>query len=236
MLTRENWNQFDCYLFDIDGTLLHSRDAVHYFALLHCLRRLSGKELTLEGIPVHGSTDPRIIGDAMRAAGFADAVWTSKLSTALAAMTDHVAKRRHEMRVDVLSGVHRALDYLQNRGAVLGLATGNLEAIGWLKVEAGGLKDFFSFGSFSDRHEHRRDTFRQAKWMAQERCGEQARICVVGDTPADVEASRENEMQVIAVSTGIFTREELLAAGPDLCVPSLEELLPAALGIAVASL
>jgi phosphoglycolate phosphatase len=227
MLTRESWGEFDCYLFDIDGTLLHSRDAVHYFALLHCLRGLSGQDLTLEGIPVHGSTDPRIVGDAMRAAGFADAVWKKDLPAALTAMASQVTDRRHEMRVDVLPGVLRTLELLRNRGAVLGVATGNLEAIGWLKVEAGGLREFFSFGSFSDRHEHRRDTFREAKRMGQERCGENATICVVGDTPADVQAARENAMPVIAVSTGIFSGEELRAAGADLCVPTLEELLPA---------
>lgn len=228
MLKQENWDQFDCYLFDIDGTLLHSRDAVHYFGLLHCLRGLSGKDLTLDGIPVHGSTDPRIIGDAMRAAGFGDALWKRNLSAALAAMAEHVVDRRHDMRVEVLPGVRRALEHLQGRGAVLGVATGNLEVIGWLKVEAAGLRDFFSFGAFSDRHEHRRDTFQLAQCMARERCGKDATICVVGDTPADVQAAHENGMPVIAVSTGIFSREELMAAGPDLWTSSLEELWPAA--------
>lgn len=224
MVTIENWDSFDCYLFDIDGTLLHCRDAVHYFAFLDCLRELAGRALTLEGIPVHGSTDPRIVGDAMRAAGFSDESWKPRLPAALAAMAEQVMERRHDLKVEVFPGVHRTLEHLQGRGATLGVATGNLEAIGRLKLEAAGLRDFFSFGSFSDRREYRRETFRHARLMAEEKCGEGARLCVFGDTPADVEAARENEMPVIAVSTGIFSREELMASQPSLCLDGFQDL------------
>ncbi|HET9088343.1 MAG TPA: HAD hydrolase-like protein, partial [Acidobacteriaceae bacterium] len=227
MLTIEDWDSFDCYLFDIDGTLLHCRDAVHYFAFLDCLRELAGRALSLEGIPVHGSTDPRIVGDAMRAAGFPEESWKRRLPAALATMAQQVMDRRHQLQVEVLPGVHRTLQHLQDRGAMLGVATGNLEAIGWLKLEAAGLRDFFSFGSFSDMHEHRHETFRHARVMAEERCGGRARICVLGDTPADVDAARENELPVIAVSTGIFKRKELEACRPGLCLEDLQDLWPA---------
>jgi beta-phosphoglucomutase-like phosphatase (HAD superfamily) len=35
-----NWRAFDAYLFDIDGTLLHSRDGVHYEAYLAAMEGL----------------------------------------------------------------------------------------------------------------------------------------------------------------------------------------------------
>src|ERR1700692_3966052 len=67
------WRDFDAYLFDIDGTLLNSRDAVHYHAFLSALLHLSGRALNLEGVTVQGSTDPLILLDALVLAGLAEA-------------------------------------------------------------------------------------------------------------------------------------------------------------------
>ena len=44
------WDGYDAYLFDIDGTLLHCRDAVHYFAFCNALERVAGRRMTLEGV------------------------------------------------------------------------------------------------------------------------------------------------------------------------------------------
>src|SRR5476649_2727229 len=44
-----NWRGFDAYLFDIDGTLLNSRDAVHYEAFLIAMQELYGRTVGLEG-------------------------------------------------------------------------------------------------------------------------------------------------------------------------------------------
>jgi phosphoglycolate phosphatase-like HAD superfamily hydrolase len=52
-----------------------------------------------------------------------------------------------------------------------------------------------------------------------------AKICVVGDTPADVLAARANRLPIIAVATGVYSREQLLMEEPDLCLGSFEELL-----------
>jgi phosphoglycolate phosphatase len=53
----------------------------------------------------------------------------------------------------------------------------------------------------------------------------QARVYVVGDTPADILAARANKMQVIAVATGIYEVEELLPYAPDMCISSCADLL-----------
>src|SRR6185503_10778846 len=48
------WDGFDAYLFDVDGTLLNCKDAVHFFAFRNALRTLSGRELNLDGVTAHG--------------------------------------------------------------------------------------------------------------------------------------------------------------------------------------
>src|SRR3569833_3413635 len=50
------WDEQDAYLFDIDGTLLRSRDRVHVDSFVACVQRLTGFEVTLAGIVLQGST------------------------------------------------------------------------------------------------------------------------------------------------------------------------------------
>jgi phosphoglycolate phosphatase-like HAD superfamily hydrolase len=50
-------------------------------------------------------------------------------------------------------------------------------------------------------------------------------VCVVGDTPRDIEAARANGLPVIAVATGNYSFEELAAMEPDVCTSSLAALL-----------
>ena len=65
-------------------------------------------------------------------------------------MRHAVAERRHELDLVLMPGVEEALDHLARKGALLGVATGNLEMIGWIKVEQAGLREWFRFGGFSD--------------------------------------------------------------------------------------
>jgi len=55
------WDSADAFLFDIDGTLLNSGDAVHYFAFRNAIRDVLGIEASIEGVPVHGNTDVGIL-------------------------------------------------------------------------------------------------------------------------------------------------------------------------------
>ena len=83
---------------------------------------------------------------------------------------------RQHMSVTVMPGVLSMLAYLKSRGKVLGVATGNLEQIGWLKIEIAGLRDWFSFGGFSDRHAVRSDMIANARWT--ETCRRPTSKCV----------------------------------------------------------
>jgi phosphoglycolate phosphatase-like HAD superfamily hydrolase len=55
--------------------------------------------------------------------------------------------------------------------------------------------------------------------------GADAKVCVVGDTPRDIEAARANSLPVIAVATGRYSFDELKRLGPDVCTTSLADLL-----------
>jgi len=52
-----------------------------------------------------------------------------------------------------------------------------------------------------------------------------AHVVVIGDTPLDVACAHAHGALAVAVTTGPFSREQLTAAGADLVVDSLGELV-----------
>ena len=219
------WDGQDAYLFDIDGTLLHSRDRIHYNSIASSIRSITGFEATLSGIVIHGSTDTAILRDACHQAGIPGDVIEHRFEAMLDFMCQTVSDRRHEMELALTPGVEDTLRNLAHRGALLGLATGNLERIGWIKIEEAGLRRWFRFGGFSDHFPIRCELIGAAARKAIALAGAGARVCVVGDTPRDIEAARANSLPVIAVATGHFPFEELLHYRPEVCASSLADLL-----------
>ena len=221
------WDRFDAYLFDIDGTLLNCTDAVHYFAFCDTLSWIAGRPINLEGVVAHGNTDIGILRDALARAGVADECWRPQLNAMRERMCSFVERDKNNLCANTLPGVERVLAHLREQRTVLGVATGNMEAIGKLKLGHCGLLDYFDFGGFSDFYEYRKDVFAGALQKARELAGSSATVCVVGDTPSDIQAARSNGLEMIAVATGIYSREQLLAERPQLCLTSLDALLEA---------
>jgi phosphoglycolate phosphatase-like HAD superfamily hydrolase len=226
------WDGQDAYLFDIDGTLLRSRDRVHMDSLPASVRAVMGIEVSLEGVSLAGNTDTSILREACALAGVPSEVLEPQMAAILEGMCANVAGRRHELQPILMPGVEETLKYLAERGATLGVATGNLEMIGWIKVERAGLREWFRFGGFSDRFPLRSDLVGNAAVKARELTNAQASVCVVGDTPRDIEAAHANNLPVIAVATGHFSFDELLAHNPEVCATTLADLLHATRGTA----
>lgn len=219
------WDAQDAYLFDIDGTLLRSRDRIHVNSFVESVQRVTGFEVTLSGIVLQGSTDTGILREACIQAGIPPLVLEEHTEAILEAMGKTVAEQRHALDLVRMPGVEEALRHLAKRGALLGIATGNLEMIGWIKVERAGLREWFKFGGFSDHFPIRSELIAHAASKAREMTGQDARVCVVGDTPRDIEAARANSLPVIAVATGRYGFDELLELGPKVCATSLADLL-----------
>jgi phosphoglycolate phosphatase-like HAD superfamily hydrolase len=219
------WDAQAAYLFDIDGTLLRSRDRVHFNSFATSFKRVTGFELSFNGVQLAGNTDTAILREACRQAGIPAKVIEESTEAVLDAMCHAVAEQRSQMDLIHMPGVEEALRHLAGRGAYLGIASGNLETIGWIKIEQAGLREWFKFGGFSDRFSVRSELIAQAAAKAREMTGPNASVCVVGDTPRDIEAAHANSLPVIAVATGHFGFDELLAHEPEVCTTSLAALL-----------
>jgi len=190
-----SWDTQDAYLFDIDGTLLRSRDRVHVDSFASSVHRVTGFEITLAGILLHGSTDTAILREACNQAGVPSEILEARIEAILEAMRHAVAERRHELDVVRMPGVEKTL------------------------------RQWFRFGGFSDHFPIRAELIGQAADKARELAGKGASICVVGDTPRDIEAARANFLSVIAVATGRYSFDELMEHQPEVCATSLADLL-----------
>lgn len=219
------WDAADAYLFDIDGTLLNSRDAVHYFACRNAVRAIFGVEASIEGIHVHGNTDPGILRAVLRRAGVNDAA----IDAGMAKMVEHICaeveRNREDLRPELCPSILELMAHFHQRGKLLAAASGNLETVGWLKLERARLRPMFAFGSFSFPRESRADILRHGIKLARAHLGQQAIVAVVGDTPSDIEAARAVGAPVIALATGIFSFSDLMACNPDACFACATDLL-----------
>jgi phosphoglycolate phosphatase len=154
-----HWMGADAYLFDIDGTLLVSRDGVHRNALHLAMREAYGVDTTIDGIAYHGKTDLGILRAALERAGVSSDRFEANLPAALEVVCRDVSANANRIAPTVCPAIPEVLAELKAAGKMLGLASGNLESVGWLKIEAVGLRDFFSFGCFSDHNESRAGSF-----------------------------------------------------------------------------
>jgi len=222
-----DWDRQDAYLFDIDGTVLRSRDRVHMDSFLPSILQVTGLEMSLAGVPIHGSTDTGILRDAFQLAEIPAEVLALHSDAILEAVRQNVASHRHLMDLRLMPGIEETLRHLAANGAKLGLATGNLETIGWGKIELVGLRKWFHFGGFSDQFPVRSELIGNAARQARGLTFPTASVCVVGDTPRDIEAAHANSLPVIAVATGNFDFDTLLDLGPEVCATSLADLLAA---------
>jgi len=214
----------DAYIFDIDGTLLVTKDLVHWNALHQAMLETYGVDTTIEGIQYHGKTDLSILRAALAREGICDREFEAVLPKALEVVRREVEANHRAIKPNVCPGIVQLLQQLKSKDKLLGVASGNLQTVGWHKIEAAGLRQFFTFGSFSDHLESRAEIFRNALDFVSAQLGPAARACFIGDTPADVEAARAVGAQIIAVASGVFTLDQLMACSPDLCIPHCGEI------------
>lgn len=216
---------YSAYLFDIDGTLMNVRDGTHYNAFHSALRKIYAIDSTIDGVPVHGNTDIGILRAAVRRAGLTDSEFESRVKDAVDHMCCEIERNSAAIHPELCPSILELLETLGGSGRLLGIVSGNLERIGWRKLEIAGIRKYFSFGCFSDHNELRVDIFRAGLTQICARLGESSTACVFGDTPADIQAAKQVGIPVIAVATGIYGLDDLAKHSPDTCVSCCTELL-----------
>ncbi|WIG61722.1 MAG: hypothetical protein OJF49_004470 [Ktedonobacterales bacterium] len=218
------------FLFDIDGTLLRRMPPAHRQAVCDGAAVVYGVRLGPDDLgQTAGMTDTAIAWRALRTIGIPDGEIRDGLPAFFTAAAD--AYERHvpaDLRPYAAPHATEALAWLAERGAALGLVTGNIERVAWTKLRAASMDQYFACGGFGDEAEARTDLPPLALGRARTAFGRDftpEHIYVVGDTPDDVACGVANGLRTVAVATGpVHSLAELRAAGADYAYDDLRGL------------
>jgi phosphoglycolate phosphatase len=214
-------------LFDVDGTLITSRGAGRR-AMRVAFERVFGTAGGIDQYDLRGRTDTRIVHDVMGAEGWEEARVRERLDDFFEAyLGGLVAEIGDGQGVVTLPGVAALVERLAFASeVVLGLVTGNIEEGARIKLGPTGLWPHFRIGAYGSDHMDRRRLPSLAARRAHALLGREFRpadVVVIGDTPHDVDCARACGAVAVAVATGQYPREALLADRPDHFFEDLSE-------------
>ncbi len=211
-------------LFDIDKTLLVG-SIVHYTALKNALSEVYGIENPPPVKNMQGMTDLKIICETLLQENIDIKTIKSGLEQCMEIMYLKYRDALQKQDLYVLEGVKELLENLQRVGIPMGLVTGNMEAIAWLKLEKVGLNRYFHFGGFGDKIVKRSGLVKSAIKSSEQKLGKlnNENIFLIGDTPRDILGGQKVGVKTIGVATGDFSEEELAHAGADFIVKDLKD-------------
>lgn len=209
-------------LFDIDGTLTRSYNG--FIPFNEAILKTFGLPGDIRTVVPDGNTDPLILEEIFAGARMQVDITEEKWRTFAKNLEQSYshAIRAGLTRIAPLPGVLELIKELSKvEGLYQGVATGNLEVIARLKLEAAGLSPYFNLGAYGSDSRNRIDLPRIAKerWERKMASSIPPDHCViVGDTPKDLEAARKNQMKCLLVGTGRYPFEELAFFEPDACL------------------
>lgn len=208
-------------LFDVDRTLI-GRSQCHHDAFSHAFKKVYGVEVDIRIINYGGMTDPAIAIEVLKKIGLKENEIMPKLHGCMDAIVDYFQKNVKRDKIPILPGVNELLELLEEKRALLGLITGNLEPIAWGKLKSINIDHYFKLGGFGSDSINRTQLVKIAVNKAAHDFNFKGTTFVIGDTPRDIKAGFEADAKTIAVATGIYSVDELQNYNPNFVFENLE--------------
>lgn len=201
------------FLFDIDGTLLLANN-VGASALAQALNEEFGVEQPDTNVTFSGRTDRSLTTELLQRNDLEPSEANrGRLRSRYVSLMGGELRRQGGI---VLPGVRALLTGLARRGDMaLAVMTGNFPETATRKLEHFDLRGWFSWISGGDLHAERDDLARRTAKIVARRYGDRVKeIVVVGDTPADIQCGNAIGAKTIAVATGSYSMDALVALNP----------------------
>lgn len=218
---------FKIPLFDVDGTLLRSNTSANlhdeaFDYALHTIYNLP--HASVKSHVLSGKIDSQILMEIAQFYGASERRAKEKVQDAMTATVDYFMKHVKEDSYKAIPEAENLLKELKTQGIPSGLLTGNIEEIGWEKIQLTGFRNYFTFGAFGSLAYKRVDLIPIARERLEKMLGVKIPLqnfVIIGDTPLDIACARAGNIEVIAVTTGNYRNHHLAEA--DLVVESLGE-------------
>jgi phosphoglycolate phosphatase len=216
-------------LFDLDGTLTRTQNG--YLPFNEAIHKTFGVAGDIRSVIPDGNTDPQIVREIFAAANLEAAIDNDQWEHFAANLRWSYSSALQEGKTAIraLPGAKELLGALAAKeNFSQSVVTGNFEVTAQIKLATAELDAYLHRGAYASDSAHRPDLPRIAKERWEQRTGKSLRAeqCViVGDTPKDLDAARQNHMKCILVGTGRYPWEELQCWNPDACLADLTDTL-----------
>jgi phosphoglycolate phosphatase len=213
-------------LFDIDGTLIRTGGA-GVKAFEQTFSEIFGLPEATRTLQFSGRTDVSLVRECFNLHSVETS--ESNFKRFFEAYPPRLERLLGTLPGAVLPGIRSFLDSIFSvpKKPVVGLLTGNVRRGAELKLRHFGLWERFETGAFADDHEDRNCIAATAKIRGEKLIGRDLdgrEIVVVGDTPHDITCARSIGAKVLAVGTGVHTRDQLAREKPDWAVERIDQL------------
>lgn len=203
-------------LFDLDGTLIRTPKSKDDVAYPEAFKKVYGIDTNIGIIEHSGMTDQQIIIDVMKKNGLDEPAVRRKLKECTEALINSFNKSIGGEEILLMPGVRELPEELNRNKVLMGLVTGNLEAIARTELKKAGINKYFKIGGFGSDGFKRTDLVR----LAIKRAKEEYKmifddVFIVGDTPRDIAAGKKVGIKTVGVATGNYTMQQLKNAGAD---------------------
>ena len=216
-------------IWDIDGTLLHCGGSGRN-ALEKTFEERYSISKAFDAVQMAGKMDKNILEEALEKNNLSDEDIHDIISHYGINLKKELENNRE---FKLLQNIKINLHKLSKDNRIYNvIATGNSEVGGILKLKKAGLDEYFSLGSFGNHFTKRGILVKNAINVARFSYDidfKKENIYMIGDTPDDILAGKENGIRTIAVATGGYSKEKLAINKPDYLFDILPENLMAVL-------
>jgi len=205
---------FDCFLFDFDGTLAYSEHA-YRVAFLHSIERHTGVLPNEVEFRDFWNVTPH---EVLRRYG------EELLEEMFASFEEHYYATHHQHLI-AYDGVEELLSGLHEQAASVGIVSLKPRRAGDLELDMIGLRRLIGLAVWGDDVEKPKpEPDGVLRAIADLRADPRSTL-VIGDSPADIMMGRAAGTRTAAALWGGSSRERLFAASPDLALDAPGDLL-----------
>jgi phosphoglycolate phosphatase len=212
-------------IWDIDGTLLHCGGSGKN-ALEKTFEERYNISKAFDSVQMAGKMDKNILEEALKKNNLSNEDIHDIISHYGMNLKNELEKNKN---FKLLQNIKINLHKLSKDNRIYSvIATGNSEEGGILKLKKAGLDEYFTLGSFGNHFSNRGILVKNAINIARFSYDvdfNKENIYMIGDTPDDILAGKENGIQTISVATGGYSKEKLAINKPDYLFDTLPENL-----------